>query len=258
MKSKYPINIAAALLSAVAFSSFASNCTILNYQNGDVVDVKSSFNLGSRIQLPSKLIRLPVVTNARKWNVGGDIGSNQIVIAPDSLDKDAGTVMVFAFTEDGKVYDIKAKRVPEKEHQACVIVDKRPRFFYAPAVELKAQPKVVKLDTPPPPLVKTPAKVMPELEKEDKFKSVIFTRYDWNEAIRFVGNNYLSDVYDDGRKTFIRLAKENQGILTVSAHVNGRNVEIPVREVEPQLLAVNGVYSSFVVHAGNTKIPVTR
>ncbi|EGR3963817.1 conjugal transfer protein, partial [Vibrio cholerae] len=53
-------------------------------------------------------------------------------------------------------------------------------------------------------------------------------------------------------------AKENQGILTVSAHVNGRNVEIPVREVEPQLLAVNGVYSSFVVHAGNTKIPVTR
>ncbi|OEF63576.1 conjugal transfer protein [Vibrio cyclitrophicus 1F175] len=241
------------LLGTMALPAFASNCVLMNYQEGDVVNVQTSSMLGTRIQLPANLVKPPVITNARLWDVGGDIGSSQIMLAPNSEDKAGAGTMVFAFTDDGKVYDILATRTTNKNHQPCVIVTKKRKFSFVPQVTLKKpEPKPVALSPSHKQVVKSTEKAL------DDYRTQIFTRYDWKSDSSFFGDDVVSDIYDDGRSTYIRLNKPNQKGLTVKAKINGEVKNIPTIAKSNMLVSVSGVYSDFAIKVGNTNITVTR
>jgi NADH dehydrogenase/NADH:ubiquinone oxidoreductase subunit G len=239
----------AVLLGAVALPAFASNCEMMNYQSGDVINVQTSSMLGTRIELPANLIKKPVITNGRLWDIGGETGSNQIMIAPNSEKKAGESTMVFAFTNDGKVYDILATRVENKDHQPCVIVKKRSKFVFV------SEPKKVK---PKPKTVLAATALENEKKAISKYQNQIFTRYKWNESTSFFGNETLSDIYDDGRSTFIRFNKPNQSDVTVQTKINGIKTMLPVTRNDKFLVKFSGVYSKFNVTVGDSKVSVTR
>ena len=245
--------ILVALLGVAALPALASTCQMVNYQSGDVIDVKTSVMLGSRIQLPANLIKPPLVTNGQNWDVEGAINSNQIMIAPLDERKGGESTMVFAYTDDGKVFDIVARRVSNKDNEPCVIIGSRAKFTYA---AVQYEPKRPKITVPP---VKRHFKPEKKIEDDaiNKYRKQIFTRYNWSENI--FSDELISDVYDDGRRTYVRLVKPNQTIK-ITATVNGKEITIPVVADKDNSTMFNfaGVHSKFVVNQGSTNITVTR
>lgn len=239
------------LLSTCALPAFATTCQTLNYQAGDLVRITSAPNLGTRIELPSNLIKPPVITNARRWNIGGEVGTNQIVVAPNSLDKEGAQAMVFAFTQSGKVYDILVTRTAPKQHTPCLIVSEKPQFIFKPTPAPKPKPKVEKKKPAPRTLEQTPAMTtdFPQM----------FTQYQWNKHSKNYPENLIASVYDDGRSTFIRLASRHQGELSIEAKISGINTLLPVNhDKDYTVFSVRGVYPSFSLNIGNSSVKVTR
>lgn len=255
--NKLALVIGTLLLSNLSFSAYAHECSTVNYKAGDVVHVSSAQNLGTRISLPANLIKPPVITNARLWDIGGETGTNQIVVSPNSNNKLGNKAMVFAFADNGKVYDIMVTRVAQKAHQPCVTINERPNFFFAPTPEKKPAPK---------PVAKVEPKTTPKLEKGalvsgsgDAAYPQMFTQYKWDKKKEVYPQNLIADVYDNGRTTFIRLANRHQGSLLVETKIGNKNTLIPVSHNDDySIFSVNGVYGRFDILVGNSNITVTR
>ncbi|MGD1336095.1 TrbG/VirB9 family P-type conjugative transfer protein [Vibrio harveyi] len=245
--------LCALILGAISTPSLASTCDMLNYQSGDLIRVNSAPNLGSRIELPSNLIKPPVITNARRWNVGSEVGTNQIVVAPNSHEKDGAQAMLFAFTQSGKVYDILVTRSSPKQHTPCVIVSEKPSFIFAPTPppKPKPKPKVVK-PKPKPRTLETVGNTGSNFPQ-------IFAAYKWDKYSLDYPENLIGSVYDDGRTTFVRLDSRHQGELTIEAEVNGINTLLPVdHDKDYTVFSFHGVYTSFVLHVDNSSVRITR
>ena len=106
-----------------SFPSYASKCAPIKHKDGEIINIKSALLLGGRIQLPSNLITPPIVSNPHLWDVDGLVGTSQIVLKPNSKQNEGKNTMIFAMTEDGKVYDIMASRTDAKYNQACLLVN---------------------------------------------------------------------------------------------------------------------------------------
>lgn len=116
----------------VSGSALATKCDNVNFQSGKVIVVNSSSGLGTRIELPSPLANPPMVTNSSRWDVIGDVGTKHIMVSPVNNKKGGETTMIFAFTEDGKAFDIRADRVlTSKKNDSCVIIQSRSKMARA-------------------------------------------------------------------------------------------------------------------------------
>lgn len=123
-------------LMVMSSAVMAAKCDNINYQTGDVITVNSSVVLGTRIELPSPLASVPMVTNAKHWDVVGSVGTKHIMISPQNQNKGGETTMIFAFTEDGKAFDIRADRVvTTKKNDSCVIVRNKSKMSHAISYE---------------------------------------------------------------------------------------------------------------------------
>jgi hypothetical protein len=126
----------ALMLSVMSSAAVAAKCDSFNYQSGEVITVNSSVVLGTRIELPSPLANAPMVTNAQHWDVVGDVGTKHIMISPVNKNKGGETTMIFAFTEDGNAFDIRADRVlTTKKNDSCVIVRSKSKMSRAMSYE---------------------------------------------------------------------------------------------------------------------------
>ncbi len=251
LRKPYRLTLIALLLSSCALPALATTCQTLNYQDGDLIRVTSAPHLGTRIALPSPLIKDPVITNARRWNIGGEVGTNQIVIAPNSLDKEGAQAMVFAFTQSGKVYDILVTRATPKEHTPCLTVSEKPQFVFKATPPQKTEPKIEKEKSAPRTLEQTPV-------QSGDFPQM-FTQYQWDKHSKNYPENLIASVYDDGRTTFVRLASRHQGSLSIEAKVGDMNTLLPVdHDDHYTVFSVRGVYPSFSLNIGNSSVRVTR
>nr|WP_069594396.1 hypothetical protein [Aliivibrio fischeri]OED53639.1 hypothetical protein BEI47_17440 [Aliivibrio fischeri] len=274
---KFPYALAFALLGASAFSAHAATCRQLKFTSDDIVSVHSALNMGTRIQLPANLISAPAVSNAHLWDVGGVIGTNQLVIKPNSALKEGESTMIYAFTDDGGVIDISAARVPVARNQPCLLLDPTPAFF-----DEKSRGRIRAFTSAPKQgasrssadiaritqlekeieLVKSTS----ELERKQsiinalkKYRYRIYTRYSWDEGTEFVGRNTISDVYDDGQFTYIRLANPNRGILSVETLIGGKNAIAPTSYIdEYAMYKVTGIYPQFTLRVDEVTIDIKR
>ncbi|AIW17502.1 TrbG/VirB9 family P-type conjugative transfer protein [Vibrio tubiashii] len=258
--------IVALVLSAMSSAALAYDCQGMNYQSGDVITVNTSSLLGTRIELPSSLVELPLVTNAQRWDVLGDVGSKHIMLAPINNEKGGESTMIFAFTKDGKAFDIRADRVlTNDKNDSCVIIGNRSKFSRASTykqplsenVAIPAPPKKEVVPTPKKkPVTVDTQKLVSKAMKD--YQQQIFTNYKWKQSGSFFGENVLSDIYDDGRQTFIRLNKPNQRNVTVETILNGNATSQPVNVVGNNLISVYGVYTKFVIKVADVSVSVTR
>lgn len=265
--------IIALSLTAVSSMAIAETCNQLNYLPGDVITVNSSEDLGTRIELPVNLSAAPMVTNAQHWDVLADEGDNQIVITPISSKKGGESTMIFAFVEDGKTFDIRADRVvTNKKNDSCVMVNGRKKLQRAKQLNAKqVKPKPMLVDVN---LVESAHEKLVNLELKSKQKEIevstakqqaisdyqqqIFTNYKWNQSGSFFGESVLSDIYDDGRQTFVRLNKPNERNIKIESVIDGQATEQLVNVVGENLISFDGVFSNFNLHLNDVKVSVTR
>ncbi|WP_322805345.1 TrbG/VirB9 family P-type conjugative transfer protein (plasmid) [Vibrio alfacsensis] len=264
-----------ALCLVASAPSYSATCKPIKHKSGEIITVNSAPLLGGRIQLPSNLVAPPLVSNSHLWDVDGLKGSNQIFLKPNSQSAEGKNTMIFATTEDGKVYDIMVNRVTAKQNQACVIVstgspifnDQQQRelsqFMTArlPSATQHDQREIQRLQKE---LSTTQAQSNDRVKKAvvealQKYQYRIYTRYEWNEGVDFVGRDTISDVYDDGQFTYLRLSNPNRGILSVETVIGGKRAIAPTRYIDSYgMYKVTGIYPRFTLRIDDVTIEVNR
>lgn len=265
---------ACALLSFVAAESHAAACRPIHWKPDLVIEVKSAMNLGTRVELPADNVTKPV-GSSNLWDVEG--AANQVVIKPNSAQPEGKTAVIRAWTEDGYSYDIIASRVPQASiGDVCVKVVQDGKFFTdgarqaldqrsaslrqgsMAAVQLQSQQRL-----------QSQIRELQAKAEEDKKKAVVealrrfryhvYTRYSWNQGEGFAAKGVISDVYDDGRFTYIRLFQPNRGLLSVETEVGEKTAIVPTQYDDAYgMYVISGIYPSFTLRVDDAEINISR
>ena len=92
------------------------------------------------------------------------------------------------------------------------------------------------------------------------YRMHIYTGYTWDEGgSSFFGEKSISDVYDDGRFTFIRVTHDNTGVLQMSATIDGQEEMIEYAyDASRKIYTISGIYPAFVMRYDESEIEVKR
>ncbi|SON51506.1 TrbG/VirB9 family P-type conjugative transfer protein [Vibrio tapetis] len=264
------------VMGCLSVNAYASVCQPLDHKPGEIISVKTAKYMGGRIQLPSNLISAPSVSNPHLWDVEGVVGSNQIMVKPNSSSKEGISTMIYAFTDDGSVYDIMATRTTTKQNQPCVLVNAGRGTMNKEQQQAISTFVLSKNKTAP--VMMNSGRVQ-DLEKQlatiksqsldkqkravidalRKYRYRIYTRYEWTSQDSFVGNNIISDVYDDGQFTYVRLSNPSRGILSIETEIGGKAAIAPTKYDDAYgMYKVTGIYANLRLRIDDVVIEVTR
>lgn len=260
----------ALLVSSFAASgmALADQCRIVNWKENLVLRVNSALYLGTRVQLPDGL---QIVTSEPKnsnllWDVDG--AANQILIRPTSAEAGGERTMATVFMSNGKALDIEATRVPASGNQACVII-RGSRGDILSSSDRSAMNSYSAMGVQSANQMRSELNEMAmnaESEKREavldalrKYRYHIYTRYNWSTGKGFAGKNIISDVYDDGRFTYIRLSQPNRGLMAVQAEVGGKPAIVPTKYDDAYAMyQLTGIYPKFTLTLDGVKLDIER
>lgn len=263
MKTK--IFMVAALSLFVAQQAAAASCKQINWRNGDVVKVYSSLYQSTRLQLPEGSVMATKDAQVPNglWHATG--AANQILIQPNSAEEAGKSATITAFLNTGEVVDIEAVRVGRPNHQQCVVLSRAGMssadrnaisgaYQGAAAYTAQGQRQIAEQQAQ-----SKSDRDRAVTEALKKYRYYIYTRYNWETGSGFSGKNVISDVYDDGRFTYIRLAKPNRGLLAVVTEQGGEEAIAPTKYDDAyHIYQISGIYPSFTLQLDGKKIKVTR
>ena len=264
--------VGVSVLMMVAATSQAANCRVIHWKPDTVVQINSAINLGTRVELPADNITDPV-RSSDLWNAEG--AANQVMIKPNSREEEGRTAVVRAWTADGNAYDIVANRVDDaSRNDVCVKITADGMFFTPGARAALGQQSSMMAQG----AVAANAQVM-QLQQQltqvrrqaedDKRKAVmealrrfryhVYTRYSWDQGKGFAAQGIISDVYDDGRFTYIRLHQPNRGLLSVETEVGEKNAIVPTKYDDAYgMYVVSGIYPKFTLKVDDAQINIAR
>jgi len=264
--------VGVSVLMMVAATSQAANCRVIHWKPDTVVQINSAINLGTRVELPADNITDPV-RSSDLWNAEG--AANQVMIKPNSLQEEGKMAVIRAWTADGNAYDIVANRVDDaSRNDVCVKITADGMFFTPGARAALGQQSSMMAQG----AVAANAQVM-QLQQQltqvrrqaedDKRKAVmealrrfryhVYTRYSWDQGKGFAAQGIISDVYDDGRFTYIRLHQPNRGLLSVETEVGEKNAIVPTKYDDAYgMYVVSGIYPKFTLKVDDAQINIAR
>jgi len=92
-----------------------------------------------------------------------------------------------------------------------------------------------------------------------KYKTSIYTRYTWNGGSGFLGKNNITDVWDDGRFTYVRLKNSNKGIMQITAEIDGEEEMIDYSfDGHSNLYTISGLFPEFLLRNEDAKVQIKR
>lgn len=258
------------LAATIAVEAQAGSCRVIHWKPDSVLTIDSAVGLGTRIELPSDLLFDPV-TSSTLWDAEGS--ATQVVVKPNSNEPLGKSAVVRLFTNDGNAYDVLANRATGTG-DVCVKIVADGMFFNpgaraamtaqssrmaqgAAAMGMQAQQAQQQLVQ-----VRRQAeddKKKAVMEALRRFRYHVYTRYTWTEGKGFAAENIITDVYDDGRFTYIRLDRPNRGLLSVETEVGGKTAVVPTKYDDAYgMYVISGIYPSFTLRQDKEKIEITR
>ncbi|MFW5400284.1 TrbG/VirB9 family P-type conjugative transfer protein [Yersinia sp. 1252 StPb PI] len=268
MKLKKTLSLLAVTAAFTYSNAEAAQCRVVSWKENMVLNVNSALYLGTRVQLPEGT---QIVTSEPKnsnilWDVDG--AANQILIRPTSAEVGGEKTMATVFLTNGQALDIEATRVPASQNMACVVIngnsngilsrsDRSAINSYsssgmADAGAMRSQLNEMRLNS-------ESDKRTAVMDALRKYRYHIFTRYNWSTGKGFAGKNIISDVYDDGRFTYIRLSNPNRGLMAVQAEVGGKKAIVPTKYDDAYAIySMSGIYPKFTLTLDGVELEINR
>ena len=92
-----------------------------------------------------------------------------------------------------------------------------------------------------------------------RFRYHVYTGYTWNQGKGFEAKGLVTDVYDDGRFTYIRLDKPNRGLMSVETVVGGKTAVVPTKYDDAYgMYVISGIYPSFNLKMDESEMSIER
>ena len=267
IKRIFPLVVLGIVASQSVLASVSGKkCKTIHYQEGRVFSLKSKLHHATHVILPENMLGKPINGDIDLWNVEGQV--KHLFIQPNSNLKEGKTTTVTVIGQSNRSYDFVVTRVTSRA-DSCVTVsnsgqllsNNRALSTYISPNERQSQQlqgQVRQLQQQ----LSNSRRVSQEKAEValQKYRSYIYTRYVWDQGSGFMGMDSISDVYDDGRFTYIRMKHDNKGLLSVSAEVDGTEEFVEFKfDDKNNIYKVPGIYPAFKLAYGeNQKITVTR
>jgi hypothetical protein len=265
MKRLFLLLVVVLLPVSVSFAGEIESCKTIHYKPSQVYVVRASLHKASHIILPEPILGKPINGNVNLWTVEG--ANNHLFIKPTSLEKDGSETTVTVIGVSNVSYDFIARRVTT-DPDYCINVVNDGQLIKGHEISqwqppetgqiaaLKAQLTAMQAN-----LKKQQAQAREQVEEAMlSYRGHIYTRYEWTEGGGgFMNKDVVSDVWDDGRWTYIRVANDNKGVLTVTGVIDGRKELIEYQyDREGKIYKIVGIYPELELRYDETEITVKR
>ncbi|GAB6909737.1 hypothetical protein JCM12296A_55850 [Desulfosarcina cetonica] len=257
------------LIGGLPFTVLAERgCKTIHFKPGGVYTINAAMYKGTHIQLPMRLLFDPVAGDSDLWTV--EANGHHVMVQPNCEEAQGARTNLTLVTEDNTSYHFELHRVAFNQADTCVIIEEEGKFFdrnqesggdnYLTTEERKQielQQQVTTLKA--------------ALEKEkhlsgekmdallSKYRTSIYTRYEWSKGLGFKGSDLVTDVWDDGRFTFVRTKQDHRGMLAASAEVDGNAEMIEYKLDSDYVYRISGIFPKITLTYGKkNKVVVKR
>lgn len=249
------------------------NCMDVKWKPETTLKTFASMHHYTHIELPEKMLLMDdgkeafaFTANETLWDL--EKGGSHIYIKPNSDTSEGRSTTLHAMTVSGKSYDFVITRAA---NSTCIKVKDSSisnggmqaalnNFMHPVARQYQEQASFWKTKY-------ESVAIASESKRKESIKNAlrryryhIYTRYDWDEGNSFLGTDIISDVYDDGRFTYIRLNNDNKGILAINASFDKDEKEVIQAKYDSvsKLYRVVGIYPKFILTYDDTEVVVSR
>jgi hypothetical protein len=252
------------MITASGAAAKVSGCRVIKAKDNKVYYLKAQLHKYTHIELPERFMDEPITGNDTLWDVDG--GGNHVWIKPNSEEPEGKTTtLTVVGAETNKAYQFILTR--STDPNLCVVIKNtggppqknREIDNYRSPREREIQE-----------LEQHIAGLQRQLQKEQelfelrteqaliKYRTMIYTRYEWGRGEGFKGKDLVLDVYDDGRFSYIRTKKDNRGLLSVTAEIDDKMEMVEYRLESGNIYKIAGIYPKFTLKYGKSKITVKR
>lgn len=241
-------------------------CRLVNHEQHKFVRIKSRLHHGTHIELPEILIARPVTGNRDLWDVEGD--NRHIFVKPNDAGTEEGSsTTITAVSRNNRAYHFLVER-SDDDFDLCVVISHDGEFLpegafsgFARRADEHSALYQEQLDALQMRLDEQQQRAGDRVSAAlDEYRMQLFTGYDWKGGRPPYGKDLVSDVYDDGRFTYIRVRHNLEGAMSLFAENNGREQFIEYRYDEgKRIYIVTGIFNRIYMKADDkTRIVISR
>lgn len=244
-------------------------CTPIKWDESRSFTVAGKLHNYTHIVLPEKILpgTKAIVGNPALWDV--EAAGGHIYLKPNSTEAEGASTTISVVSESGASFDFQAVRRESAERCIKVITGTVFNGSTASALNNFVHPNIQRAQVESDMWRKRYSDLEAShkeemsnavLEALRRYRYHIYTRYNWEtKKGGFIGKNLVSDVYDDGRFTYIRLINDNKGLLTVEADLDGKTQVVDSRYDDvSRMYRIVGIYPKFTMKYGETKLLINR
>jgi hypothetical protein len=242
-------------------------CKTINVKEGMVYKINAALYKGTHIQLPERLMFKPQ-GGSDLWTIEGD--GHHVMVQPNSSEPQGERTSLTLVTQSNLAYHFDIRRVEFGAADTCVVIKEGNKYFgegtsdavgsYKTSQEIEnlaMQQRIGELQK-----ALDSERTLSDERVEGviaKYRSMIYTRYEWDEGLGFKGGDLVTDVWDDGRFTFIRVKADHRGMLAAKAEVDGKEEMLEYKPDTNYVYKISGIYPQFMlVYDKSNKVTVKR
>ena len=242
------------------------SCRVVNYEKHKFVRIKSRLHHGTHIELPELLIARPVTGNRDLWDVEGE--NRHIFVKPnDPGTKEGSSTTITAVSQSNRAYHFMVER-SDNEFDLCVVISHDggflPQGAFSGFTRRKDEQTALYQEQLNALQIRLDEEESASAEKVstaiDEYRTQLFTGYSWKGGRPPYGKELVTDVYDDGRFTYIRVRHNLEGTMSLFADSNGKEQFIDYKYDENRrIYIVTGIYNRIYLKAdAKTQIVINR
>ena len=234
-----------------------TRCQVIHWIPNRLYTITGSLDFGTHITFPENAVDV-IVGNKGLWTE--DHRLNHVFIEPNT-DKPEGAESNMTYIGDSNSsYEFILKRVPNDEVIPCVIVERDGGLINNSSWNTYQQQdqNIVHL------LADQFNQEKNEIIKQqqnalDKYRGMIYTGYTKQNNAGWFGNDFVSDVYDDGRWTYIRVNNDEKAVMSIYGVIDGKKDVLQYSYDETtKLYRVSGIYQQLILVYGKNQIIINR
>jgi type IV secretory pathway VirB9-like protein len=239
------------------------SCRTINWKKGDIIRLQAQPYKQIHVALPENGIDV-IMGDKELWAL--DWINNRIFLKPTSRSSEGRSTTISAIGQSGNAYEFVVNRVAENLEVAhCVYIVAEAglisRGAWAKPTEGEQQ------------VATTLGREIANLREQNSnlqrqtsegfktYRKNLNSNYDWSGGGTFSRWNgaEVESVYDDGRFTYVRLKSDAEGLVSVSAEIDGKSQLLEYAYDAPsRTYQISGLFPKFLLRAGEQSLTISR
>jgi type IV secretory pathway VirB9-like protein len=240
----------------------ALSCRTINWKKGDIIRLQAQPYKQVHIALPENGIDV-IMGDKELWAL--DWINNRIFLKPTSRSNEGRSTTISAIGQSGNAYEFVVNRITESaEVSHCVYINAEGGLIARAAwnkptdreseITAVLGREIAQLRENSENLARAATEGAANARKK------VFSNYSWSKGVfsRW-GGAEVDAVHDDGRFTYVRLKDDMQGLLAVSADIDGKPQLLEYGYDAPsRTYQISGVFPKLVLRSGEQQLAITR